>query len=147
MSGFNRRLRNCGRIMLTAILMSLSIPSQAFAERQMEPLAISSEEGTRLYGDSELDSLIDELSSAAKDAIEKAAAEAAKAAALAGLEREAAMLRELRILKADAQFWQLQAETNLKAVSGAKKAGIKNTLIAGALCLIGGLIFGVAITR
>jgi len=90
-----------------------------------------------------VDWLIDEISAAAYEAIERAAAEAAKAATLAGLEREAAFLREVTIHQADAQFWRLQAETNLLAVSAAKKAGVKNAVIAGAVCLIGGLFFGV----
>jgi hypothetical protein len=109
----------------------------------MEHTAISSEEGTKYYNDSELDLLIDELSVIAKEAIEKAAAESAKAAMLAGLEREAAMLRDLTIHQADAQFWRLQAATNLAAIDVAKKTGIKNAIIAGAVCLFGGLIIGV----
>ena len=101
------------------------------------------ESETRLYSDSEVDWLIDEISAAAYEAIERAAAESAKAATLAGLEREAAMLRDLTIHQADAQFWKLQAEMNLLAISAAKKTGVKNAVIAGAVCLIGGLIFGV----
>ena len=102
-----------------------------------------SEEGTRFYSDSELELLIDELSVIAKEAIEKAAAESAKAATLAGLEREAAMLREVTLHRSDAQFWRLQAETNLLAISAAKKTGVKNAVIAGAVCLFSGLLFGV----
>ena len=101
------------------------------------------ENETRRYSDSDLDLLIDEISAAAYEAIERAAAESAKASTLAGLEREAAILREVTLLQADAQFWRLQAETNLLAISAVKKAGIKNAVIAGAVCLIGGLIFGV----
>jgi hypothetical protein len=110
----------------------------------MEHTVISSEEGTRFYSDSELDLLIDELSVIAKEAIEKAAAESAKAATLAALEREAAMIREVTIHQADAQFWKLQAQTNLLGITAAKKAGVKNAIIAGAVCLFGGLIFGVS---
>jgi Trk K+ transport system NAD-binding subunit len=90
-----------------------------------------------------VDSLIDELSIAAKEAIEKAAAESAKAATLAALEREAALLREASLQQADALYWRLQSETNLLAITVAKKAGIKNTIIAGTVCLFGGLVFGV----
>ena len=98
----------------------------------------------RLYSDSEVDWLIDELTSAAREAIEKAAAESAKAATMAGLEREAALLREVSLLQADTQYWRVQAGINLKAVSEAKKTGIKNAVIAGAVCLVGGLLFGVS---
>ena len=140
---FNSKLRNCARIMLVVILWNFLIASPVYANQPMEHTAISSEEGTRFYSDSELDLLIDELSVIAKEAIEKAAAESAKAATLAGLEREAAMLRDLANHQADAQFWRLQAEMNLLAISAAKKAGVKNAVIAGAVCLIGGLIFGV----
>jgi len=90
-----------------------------------------------------VDWLIDEISAAAYEAIERAAAESAKAATLAGLEREAAILREVTLIQADAQFWRLQAATNLAAIDVAKKTGIKNAIIAGAVCLFGGLIFGV----
>ena len=100
-------------------------------------------EKTRYYSDSELNWLIDELTEAAKEAIEKAAAESAKAATLAGLEREAAMLREVTLLQADAQFWKLQSQTNLAAITTEKKTGIKNAIITGAVCLIGGLFIGV----
>ena len=141
----NRRLKNCGRIMLIVILMNLLIPFPVFAELPITPSPILSEEGTRLYSDSDLDLLIDEISAAAYEAIEKAAAESAKAATLAGLEREAVILREVTLLQADAQFWRLQAETNLLAISAAKKAGRKNAVIVGAVCLIGGLIFGVGV--
>ena len=84
------------------------------------------------YSDSEIDLLIDDLTVAAREAIEKAAAEAARAAMLASLEREAAALRE-------AQRWRLEVET-------VKKAGVKNAVIAGAICLFGGLAVGVSAT-
>ena len=90
-----------------------------------------------------MDWLIEEISLAAYEAIEKAAAEAAKAAALAGLEREAAMLREVTLHQADAQYWRFQAEINLAAITEAKRTGRKNAVIAGAVCLIGGFVFGV----
>ena len=140
---FNSRLKNCARIMLVVILWNFLIASPVYANQPMEHTAISSEEGTRFYSDSELDLLIDELSVIAKEAIEKAAAESAKAATLAALEREAAMIREVTIHQADAQFWKLQAQTNLLGITAAKKAGVKNAIIAGAVCLFGGLIIGV----
>ena len=140
---FNSKLKNCARIMLVVILWNFLIASPVYANQPMEHTAISSEEGTRFYSDSELDLLIDELSVIAKEAIEKAAAESAKAATLAALEREAAMIREVTIHQADAQFWKLQAQTNLLGITAAKKAGVKNAIIAGAVCLFGGLIIGV----
>ena len=139
---FNSKLKNCARIMLVVILWNFLIASPVYANQPMEHTAISSEEETRFYSDSELDLLIDELSVIAKEAIEKAAAESAKAATLAALEREAAMIREVTIHQADAQFWKLQAQTNLLGITAAKKAGVKNAIIAGAVCLFGGLIIG-----
>jgi anti-sigma factor RsiW len=83
----------------------------------------------RLYSDLEVDCLIDEVSEAAYEAIEQAAAEAARAAALAALEREASAMRE-------AQRWRLEAET-------AKRNGIRNAIITGAVCLLGGIAVGI----
>ena len=81
--------------------------------------------------------LIDELTIVALEAIEQAAGEAARAAFLASLEREAEALRE-------AQQWRNEAET-------IRRVGIKNNFIVGAICFIGGLVVGVfgtlAITR
>jgi predicted dinucleotide-utilizing enzyme len=94
------------------------------------------ENETRLYSDLEVDLLIDEVSEAAYEAIEQAAAEAARAAALAALEREAAAIRE-------ANRWRMEAELRQRAVADAKKAGIKNAIITGAVCLLGGLALGI----
>jgi hypothetical protein len=94
------------------------------------------ESGTRLYSDLEVEFLIDEISAAALEAIEQAAGEAAKAAVLSVIEREVAALRE-------AQRWRIQAEINALAVTEVKKAGIKNAVIAGMVCLLGGLVIGV----
>jgi hypothetical protein len=90
----------------------------------------------RLYTDSEVDLLIEVISEAAYEAIEMAAAEAAKAAVLALLEREAAAYRE-------AQRWRIEADLRLQGIKEAKKAGVKNTIIAGAACLLGGFVIGV----
>jgi regulator of protease activity HflC (stomatin/prohibitin superfamily) len=80
-----------------------------------------------------VDLLISDLTVAAKEAIEKAAGEAAKAAALASVEREAAAMREVA-------KWRLEAET-------ARRAGIKNTIIAALIGTLGGLALGVVINR
>jgi regulator of protease activity HflC (stomatin/prohibitin superfamily) len=75
----------------------------------------------------ELDTIIDEVSGIAKEAIERAAAEAARAAVLEMLEREAVALRE-------AQRWRTTSETEKK---NAKK-------LAGWVCVIG-LVGGFAL--
>ena len=85
----------------------------------------------KFYSDLEVEILIDDISEAAHEAIEKAAAEAARAAALAALEREAAALYE-------AQKWQ-------KTAQEAKKTGVRNAVITGAVCFLGGLVVGLAI--
>ena len=90
-----------------------------------------------------MDLLIDNISEAAYEAIEMAAAEAARAAALAALEREAAALREAARREAEAQRWRREAEANLQAIAEAKRAGRKNAVIAGLVCFLGGLAFGI----
>ena len=136
-----RPLMRCGAITSLAILLSfLAIP--AFGEQPMGRLESLSESGMKRYSDSEVDLLIDDLTGAALDAIEQAAGEAAKAAALAMLEREAAALREAARQLGEAQRWQLEAESSLKAIAAAKRAGVKNAVLAGAVCFIGGLAVG-----
>ena len=94
-------------------------------------------EGTRYYTDLEIELLIDEISEAALEAIEQAAGEAAKAAVLAMLEREAVALQE-------AQRWRLEAEINLQAIQALKQVWRKNTLLAALIGIFGGLAVGVA---
>jgi hypothetical protein len=91
----------------------------------------------------ELDLLIDEISEAALEAIEQAAGEAAKAAILSVIEREAAAMREATYQQAQATQWRIQAEINALAITQAKRAGIKNAIIAGAVCLFSGLAIGI----
>ncbi len=91
-----------------------------------------------------MDTLIEELTEAALEAIEQAAAEAAKAMALSMLEREAAAMREATLQQAEALRWQLEAERQMKAVKEAKRAGIKNAIIVGAACLLSGLVIGIS---
>jgi len=112
------------------------IPCRGFAEQPMEQPMNLSESGTRLYSDLEVDLLIDEISQAALEAIEQAAGEAAKVATLASLEREAAALHE-------AQRWRLEAELKQQIITETKKAGTKNAVIAGLVCLLGGLALGI----
>jgi len=94
------------------------------------------ESETKRYSDLEVDQLIDEISQAALEAIEQAAGEAAKAAVLASLEREAEAMRE-------AQRWRIQAELNQQIIKETKKAGTKNAVIVGLVCFLGGLAVGI----
>jgi uncharacterized protein YjgD (DUF1641 family) len=109
------------------------------------------ESGTRLYSEYEIDLLIDALTEAAHEEIQKAAAEAAKEAVLSVIEREALLLqakaeamREATLQQADAIRWRLEAERQIKAVKEAKRVGIKNAVIAGTVCLFGGLVIGIS---
>jgi len=132
----NRLLRFCGRIMLIVILMSfLKYPVSGEEPTTQSPTLSESE--TKRYSDSEIDCLIDDISEIAIEAIEQAAAEAAKAAALAAVEREAEAMRE-------AARWQREAETNLKEITLARKAGKKNTVIAALIGIFGGLAIGIS---
>jgi hypothetical protein len=132
------KLKPCVRITAIVILLNLLIPYQGYAEQPTQPPMNSSESGTRLYTDSEVETLIDEISQAALEAIEQAAGEAAKAAVLASLEREAAALRE-------AQRWRIEAELKQQVITETKKAGTKNAVIAGLICFLAGLAVGTAI--
>jgi hypothetical protein len=82
----------------------------------------------RLYSDSEIDVLIEDLSEAAEEAIERAAGEAARAAALVSLEREAAAIREAARLR----------EEN----SSLKHGKVKTAVVTGVICFFGGLAIG-----
>jgi hypothetical protein len=79
--------------------------------------------------------LIDEVTAAALEAIEQAAGEAAKAAVLSVIEREAVALHE-------AEKWRIQAEINAMAINEAKKAGVKNTVIGVLIGIVGGFAVG-----
>jgi FKBP-type peptidyl-prolyl cis-trans isomerase len=97
----------------------------------------------RLYSDLEVETLINEISEAALEAIEQAAGEAAKAAVLAVIEREAAALHEAAHQQAEAKHWKLEAERQKQMIKETKKAGVKNTVITIAVCFVGGLAVGV----
>jgi hypothetical protein len=81
------------------------------------------------YSDLEIDLLIEDLTTAAGEAIEKAAAEAAKAATMASLDREAAVLAEITKLRNELQI--------------AREKGLRNIVISGTVFFIGGLAVGV----
>ena len=90
----------------------------------------------RFWSDLEVELLIDEISDAALEAIEQAAGEAAKAAVLTMLEREAAALRE-------AQRWRLESEMLSQEITQTKRTGRKNTVIGVLIGIFGGLVVGV----
>jgi hypothetical protein len=56
------------------------------------------------------------------------------------LEKEAAALREAAYQQAEALRWRMKVEE-------AKKAGVKNVVITGLVCLAGGLIAGIVVSR
>jgi len=138
------RLRPFGRITATVILLSFLTTFQGFAEPLTGQPPNLTESGTRQYSEYEIDLLIDALTEAAHEEIQKAAAEAAKEAVLSVIEREAAAMREATLQQAEALRWRLEAELQLKAVKEAKRVGIKNAVIAGAVCLFGGLVVGIS---
>jgi hypothetical protein len=80
------------------------------------------------YTESEVDTLIEDLTGAAHEAIEQAAAEAAKAATLASLNREMAAIAEAQHL--------------YRENSQLKKSRIKTAVITGVICFFGGLAVG-----
>ena len=123
------KLRPCEVFIISVILLNLLTTFPVFAEPLTAPPPTLSEGGTKRYSDSEINLLIDDLTVAAREAIEKAAAEAARAAALAALEREAKAMIEAR-------RWRLEAET-------AKKDGKKLAFYVGIIGLIGGFAFGI----
>jgi hypothetical protein len=97
----------------------------------------------KFWSDLEVDLLIGEISEAALEAIEQAAGEAAKAAVLSVIEREAVAMREAVHQQAEALRWRLEAELRQEAITEAKKAGRKNTLLAALIGILGGLAVGV----
>jgi len=130
------RLRRYTKITALVLLMSfLKFPM--YAEQPMEHQTNSSESGMRYYSDLEVELLIDDLTVAALEAIEQAAGEAARAAFIASLEREAEALREAAHQQAEALRWRNEAEI-------IRRAGIKNTVLAAVIGILGGLAVGVA---
>jgi hypothetical protein len=127
------KYRVCGRILAIVLLMSFW-KTPVFGEPPTTQTPNSEKSGMKRYSESEvdclakLDLLIEDLTGAAEEAIEKAAAEAAKAATLASLEREAVAIRE-------AQY--LQGEN-----SRLKQSRVKTAVVTGVVCFFGGLAFG-----
>jgi predicted dinucleotide-utilizing enzyme len=123
------------RITVIVILMSFLRTFPVYGEPPITQTPNSSENGTRLYSDSEIDLLIEDLSGAAKEAIEAAAAEAAKAASLASLEREASLVQ--------AQALAIRESSLLQEENGAlRKSRVKTAVITGVICFFSGLTIG-----
>jgi biopolymer transport protein ExbB/TolQ len=129
------RSRLYGKITAIVILLSfLKFPM--YGEPLTEQQQNLTENEMRFWSDLEVDLLIEEISEAAYEAIEQAASEAARAAMLANLEREVALIRQ-------AQQWRNEAELRQQAITEAKKAGRKNTFLAAVIGILGGLVVGV----
>jgi hypothetical protein len=94
---------------------------------------LSGKNAEHFYTESEVETLIEELTVAAHEAVEQAAAEAARAAALASLEREAVAVREAQ---------RLQGEN-----SRLKQSRVKTAVVTGVVCFFGGLAVGAAAIR
>jgi malate/lactate dehydrogenase len=129
------RYRKCGRITAIVILMSFLTAFPVSGDQPMAMLNGSENGGTRFYSDGEVAEIVEEISAAAEEAILGTAAEAAKAAALAGIEREAVLGRERAAAVREAEHWQGEYTT-------LKRRGIKNAVIAGVVCFVGGLVIG-----
>jgi hypothetical protein len=117
----------CKKTLVIVLLMSFwRIP--LYAEPPTMPPKNSEESGTRRYSESEVDTLIEDLTAAAHEAIEKAAAEAARAAMLASLDREMAAFAEAQ---------RLQTENG-----DLRKSRVKAMVVTGVICFFGGLAIG-----
>jgi 3-oxoacyl-ACP reductase-like protein len=103
-----------------------------FAEPPTVLPMTSEENGMRQYSEYEMDMLIEDLTEAAHEAIEKAAAEAARAATLASLDREMAAMAEAQ---------RLHSENSLL-----KKSRVRTAIVTGVICFFGGLAVGSLIT-
>jgi hypothetical protein len=121
------KYRLCKRILATVLLMSFwKIP--LFGEPPTTQTQNSDGSGMRQYSELEVDTLIEDLTGAAHEAVEQAAAEAARAAALASLDREMAAMVEAQ---------RLQSEN-----SRLKQSRVKTAVVTGVICFFGGLAIG-----
>ena len=125
-----RLLKICGRVIAIVILLSfLRFP--VYGEQQtMQPPNLTENE-TRLYSEYELIRLIDELTEAAYEAIDMAAAEATRAAVIASIEREMAAMRE-------AERWRIVAAAE-------KQSKVRTAIITGVICFLTGFATGTLI--
>jgi hypothetical protein len=121
------KYRLCKRILTIVLLISFwKIP--VYGEPPTTQTLNSEESGMKRYSEYEVDTLIEDLTEAAHEAIEQAAAEATRAAALASLNREMAALTEAQ---------RLQGENGRL-----KQSRIKTAIVTGVICLFGGLAVG-----
>ena len=82
-----------------------------------------------------MDTLIEDLTTAAEEAVEQAAAEAARAAMLASLDREMSLLR--------AKALAVRETRRLLEENGVlRKSRVKAAVITGAICFFTGLAAG-----
>jgi hypothetical protein len=135
---YSVRLRHCRRILAVVLLVSFWT-IRVYGDPQTTPPGNSNGSGTRRYSESEADTLIEELTGAAHEAIEQAAGEAARAAALASLERELSLLQGKALVVREAE--RLQEEN-----SAIRKGKVKTAIITGVVCFFGGLAIGAGIT-
>jgi hypothetical protein len=119
---------------LTAAVFLTATP--VFAERRTGVSDGCETSGTRFYGESEVTALIDELTEAAEREIETAAGEAAKAAALAGLEKQAAQLAEIERL--NKQNGELKKNVFKKIIVAGLAGFASGALLGGGLVLFAG---------
>jgi hypothetical protein len=124
----NMSYKYCGKITAIVILMSFLRGFPVFGDPPTTPPMSLSENGMRRYSEYEVDTLIEDLTMAAVEAIEQAAGEAAKAASLASVEREGAAVREAA---------RLRGENDRLRHSRAKTA-----IVTGVVCFFGGLAMG-----
>ena len=132
------KFMNYRKIIALVLLMSFLI-FPMYAEPQTEQQTNLSESETRFYSDLEVELLIDDLTVIALEAIEQAAGEAARAAFLQNLEREAEAMREAA--RQQAEVLRLRNEAEIL-----RRAGIKNNVLIGVFCFIGGLAVGATAT-
>jgi hypothetical protein len=86
----------------------------------------------RQYSEYEVETLIEDLTTTAHEAIEQAVVEAARTAALASVEREAVSIREAQTLR----------EEN----SALRKSRGQTAIVTGVICFFGGLALGAGTT-
>ena len=124
------------RKMLSIVILLSFLKFPVSGEPLTGQLPNLTENETRLYNEYELIKLIDELTEAAYEAIDMAAAEAARAAVIASIEREMAALQEM-------QKWRNEA-------AALKQSKIKTAIITGLICFLTGLTTGsiiIGVTR
>jgi hypothetical protein len=130
---YKMKYKPCKRILAIVLLMSFwRIP--VYGEPPTTQTQNSDGSGMKQYSELEvdclakLDLLIEDLTGAAHEAIEQAAAEAARAAVLASLDREMAAMAEAQ---------RLHSEN-----SRLKQSRVKTAVVTGVICFFGGLAVG-----